>query len=59
MAAGRVVFDGAPETLTNEIARALYGLESGDVMDEGMDANSASGLHVPAVTESMRQAVAA
>jgi phosphonate transport system ATP-binding protein len=47
MAAGRVVFDGTPEHLTNDIARELYGLESGDVMDEGMDANSASGL-VPA-----------
>ncbi len=59
MAGGRVVFDGAPETLTNEIARELYGLESGDVMDEGMDANSASGLHMPSAPEAIRQAVAA
>jgi phosphonate transport system ATP-binding protein len=59
MAGGRVVFDGAPELLTNEIARELYGLESGDVMDEGMDANSASGLHFPSVPEAVRQAVAA
>jgi phosphonate transport system ATP-binding protein len=47
MAAGRIVFDGRPDELTNDIARELYGLESGDVMDEGMDANSASGL-IPA-----------
>ena len=59
MAGGRVVFDGTPEALTNEIARELYGLESGDVMDEGMDANSASGLHPVGVPASMRQAVAA
>ena len=33
MAAGRVVFDGAPEALTDDVARDLYGLEAGDVMD--------------------------
>ncbi len=59
MANGRVVFDGAPDALTNDIARELYGLESGDVMDEGMDANSASGLHVVAKSDPMRQAAAA
>src|SRR5438067_8852961 len=32
MAAGRVVFDGAPETLTDRIARELYDLEANDVM---------------------------
>jgi phosphonate transport system ATP-binding protein len=32
MAAGRVVFDGAPETLTDRIARELYDLEADDVM---------------------------
>lgn len=35
MSAGRVVFDGAPETLTEDVARELYGLEAGDVMDVG------------------------
>ena len=59
MAGGRVVFDGTPDELTNDIARELYGLESGDVMDDGMDANSASGLHIPALPEPIRQAVAA
>ncbi len=32
MAAGRVVFDGAPETLTDHIARELYDLEANEVM---------------------------
>ena len=35
MSAGRVVFDGAPETLTDDLARQLYGLESADVLGEG------------------------
>ena len=30
MAGGRVVFDGAPEALTNDTARHLYGLEAGE-----------------------------
>jgi len=33
MAQGRVVFDGAPEALTNDMARKLYGMEAGEVMD--------------------------
>jgi phosphonate transport system ATP-binding protein len=33
MAAGRVVFDGAPEALTAATARELYGLEASEVMD--------------------------
>jgi phosphonate transport system ATP-binding protein len=32
LAAGRVVFDGAPAELTERVARELYGLESGDVL---------------------------
>jgi len=32
MAAGRVVFDGAPAALTDAAARDLYGLEAGDAM---------------------------
>jgi phosphonate transport system ATP-binding protein len=31
MSAGRVVFDGAPEALTESVARDLYGLEAGEV----------------------------
>jgi phosphonate transport system ATP-binding protein len=33
MSAGAVVFDGAPEALTGDAARDLYGLEAGEVMD--------------------------
>jgi phosphonate transport system ATP-binding protein len=33
MAAGSVVFDGAPEALTPDVARDLYGLEANEVMD--------------------------
>jgi phosphonate transport system ATP-binding protein len=32
LAAGRVVFDGAPAALTDRLARDLYGLESADVV---------------------------
>ncbi len=33
MSAGRVVFDGVPSALTDDVARELYGLEAGEVMD--------------------------
>jgi phosphonate transport system ATP-binding protein len=33
MADGRIVFDGTPGALTDATARALYGIESSDVMD--------------------------
>jgi phosphonate transport system ATP-binding protein len=33
MSAGAVVFDGAPEALTADVARNLYGLEADEVMD--------------------------
>lgn len=32
MSAGRIVFDGTPATLTDQIARELYDLEAGEVM---------------------------
>ncbi len=32
MASGRIVFDGAPHTLTEHIARELYDLEADEVM---------------------------
>lgn len=37
MSAGRIVFDGAPASLTDGIARELYDLEAGEVMDETPD----------------------
>ena len=33
MSAGAVVFDGLPDQLTADVARELYGLEAGEVMD--------------------------
>ena len=33
MSAGRIVFDGAPASLTDSIARELYDLEAGEVME--------------------------
>ena len=33
MAQGRIVFDGAPEALTEATARELYGLEAEDAMN--------------------------
>ena len=45
MAAGRVVFDDVPAALTHAVARDLYGLEAGDVMDA--PAAEAPGLAVP------------
>jgi phosphonate transport system ATP-binding protein len=33
MAQGRVVFDGIPSELTDDVARKLYGIEAGEVMD--------------------------
>jgi phosphonate transport system ATP-binding protein len=35
MSAGRIVFDDAPEALTEAVARDLYGLEAGEVMGAG------------------------
>jgi phosphonate transport system ATP-binding protein len=33
MAAGAIVFDGAPAALTDSVARELYGLEAGEIMN--------------------------
>ena len=35
LVAGRVVFDGGAFDLTEDVARTLYGLEAGEVMDRG------------------------
>lgn len=50
MAAGHAVFDGAAETLTDSVAREIYGLEAGDVMEQPAISNGNRGL-VPAVGE--------
>jgi len=46
MAQGRVVFDGAPQALTDDYARELYGLEAGEVMDTAGTAMPARGPEV-------------
>ena len=33
MSEGRVVFDAPPAALTDDLARELYGLEAGEVLD--------------------------
>ena len=45
MSAGQVVFDAVPAALTDDVARDLYGLEAGDVLEP-----VAQGVQVPAVT---------
>src|SRR5262245_65692823 len=37
MAAGRLVFDGTPQMLTQAVARELYGLEAADVLSPSAD----------------------
>jgi len=48
MAQGRIVFDGAPETLTDAAARELYGIEAGEVMDLAPAAPAPTGAAIPA-----------
>src|ERR1700726_413306 len=48
MASGRLVFDGAPATLTEHIARELYDLEADEVMGAA-PADAPPGSTVPAV----------
>src|SRR5499427_8103943 len=48
MAAGRVVFDGAPSALTESIARELYDLEANEVMGAA-SADIPAGAAVPAL----------
>ena len=44
MAAGRVVFDGAPSELTEPVARELYGMEADEVLDRpGSDVRAPAG----------------
>jgi phosphonate transport system ATP-binding protein len=49
MAAGRIVFDGAPERLTDAVACEIYGLEAGDVQDGTSAANRET--RIPALGE--------
>ena len=46
MAQGRVVFDDVPAALTEHVARELYGLEAGEVMDGSEVADNTEGFAV-------------
>jgi phosphonate transport system ATP-binding protein len=48
MASGRVVFDGAPAELTDQIARELYDLEADEVMGSVPD-RAPAGSRIPAL----------
>ena len=48
MASGRIVFDGAPATLTEHIARELYDLEADEVMGAAAAPDSAD-ARIPAL----------
>jgi phosphonate transport system ATP-binding protein len=48
MSAGRIVFDGAPSTLTDQIARELYDLEANEVMGAAVG-EAPAGSAVPAL----------
>jgi phosphonate transport system ATP-binding protein len=50
MAGGRLVFDDAPVALTDAVARELYGLEAGEVMDRRDEpADQPAGVSVAAL----------
>jgi len=49
MAQGRVVFDDVPSKLTSAVARELYGLEAGDVMDNEGEASPQGAYAAPVV----------
>ncbi len=40
--AGRLVFDGGPSTLTEDVTRELYGMEAAEVMDQPATASTVS-----------------
>ena len=44
MQAGRVVFDGAPQMLTDDVARDLYGLEAGEALGHAPAPEPKAGL---------------
>jgi phosphonate transport system ATP-binding protein len=46
MAGGRVVFDDLPAALTDDVARALYGLEANEVMDRAETRHEAAAASV-------------
>jgi phosphonate transport system ATP-binding protein len=51
MAQGKVVFDGSPQALTDDVARELYGLSAADVIDT-------AGTALPSIQEGVRPSLA-
>jgi phosphonate transport system ATP-binding protein len=49
MSAGRVVFDGAPDALTEDLVHTLYGIEAAEVDASAAPHSSAVGVVVPFV----------
>jgi phosphonate transport system ATP-binding protein len=49
MAAGRIVFDGAPEQLTDSILHDIYGKRGGGVLDERITSTSLPAAVLPAM----------
>jgi phosphonate transport system ATP-binding protein len=49
MKAGRIVFDGRPEALTDDIVVDLYGLEANDVLDHSPGAPAQKSQQADAV----------
>ena len=50
MSAGRIVFDGKPQALTDQVAREIYDLEANEVMDSA-PADAPAGAAVPAYSD--------
>ena len=50
MAAGRLVFEGTPDMLTDAVARELFGLDGGDVIGTPV-APAGMGAPIPAVAK--------
>jgi phosphonate transport system ATP-binding protein len=47
MSAGRVVFDGAPDALTEELVHTLYGMEATEVQADLASAGHGAGVVLP------------
>ena len=47
LAAGRVVFEGGPFDLTEDVARRLYGLEAGEVLDDAAERDAEQRAAIP------------
>ncbi len=53
LAAGRVVFEGGPFDLTEDVARRLYGLEAGEVLDDSAEREAEQRAAMPGLPGSV------